>query len=122
MLSKNLEVALVDFSSMGALEYADLKAMQRTFDNPQELQNLFDAAIQVIFVSMHNALDGKTGRSRGFAFIYFESVEDAKVAKEAMSSARPKGFFSFRPKPKLAEKAIFLFGRNRYRNRKKLSV
>ena len=37
-------------------------------------------------------------------------------------SARPKGFFSFRPKPKLAEKAIFLFGRNRIRNRKKLSV
>ena len=91
MLSKNLEVALVDFSSMGALEYADLKAMQRTFDNPQELQNLFDAAIQVIFVSMHNALDGKTGRSRGFAFIYFESVEDAKVAKEAMSDQEIDG-------------------------------
>ena len=54
MLSKNLEVALVDFSSMGALEYADLKAMQRTFDNPRELQNLFDAAIQEILVSMHN--------------------------------------------------------------------
>ena len=91
MLSKNLEVALVDFSSMGALEYADLKAMQRTFDNPQELQNLFDAAIQVILVSMHNALDGKTGRSRGFAFIYFESVEDAKVAKEAMSNQKIDG-------------------------------
>ena len=53
MLSKNLEVALVDFSSMGALEYADLKATQRTFDNPQELQNSFDAAIQEILVSMH---------------------------------------------------------------------
>ena len=39
---------------MGALEYADLKATQRTFDNPQELQNLFDAAIQEILVSMHN--------------------------------------------------------------------
>lgn len=29
-------------------------------------------------------LDGKTGRSRGFAFVYFESTEDAKAAKEAM--------------------------------------
>lgn len=29
-------------------------------------------------------LDGKTGRSRGFAFVYFEHVEDAKAAKEAM--------------------------------------
>ena len=28
----------------------------------------------------------------------------------------------FRPKPKLAEKAIFLFGQNQYRNWKKLSV
>ena len=63
----------------------------RLRDNPQELQNLFDAAIQVIFVSMHNALDGKTGRSRGFAFIYFESVEDAKVAKEAMSDQEIDG-------------------------------
>ena len=35
---------------------------------------------------------------------------------------RPKGFFLFRPKPKLTEIAIFLFGRNRYRNRKYFSV
>jgi len=26
--------------------------------------------------------DAKTGRSRGFAFVYFESLEDAKLAKE----------------------------------------
>ena len=37
-------------------------------------------------------------------------------------SARPKGFFSFRPKPKLAETAIFLFDRNRYINRKNIFV
>ena len=35
---------------------------------------------------------------------------------------RPKGFFSFRPKPKLAETAIFLFGRNRYINQKNIFV
>ena len=40
----------------------------------------------------------------------------------AGTSVRPKGFFSFRPKPKIAETAIFLFGRNRYRNRKKVSL
>ena len=33
-------------------------------------------------------------------------------------SVRPKGFFLFRPKPKLAEIVIFYFGRNRYRNQK----
>ncbi|XP_046992603.1 transformer-2 protein homolog alpha isoform X4 [Schistocerca americana] len=27
-------------------------------------------------------IDAKTGRSRGFSFVYFESAEDAKVAKE----------------------------------------
>jgi len=30
-------------------------------------------------------LDGHTGRSRGFAFIYFENMEDAKEAKEALN-------------------------------------
>lgn len=29
-------------------------------------------------------LDGKTGRSRGFGFVYFEHQEDAKAAKDAM--------------------------------------
>ena len=38
------------------------------------------------------------------------------------SRVRPKGFFLFRPKPKLTETAIFHFGRNRYRNRKYISV
>ena len=30
-------------------------------------------------------MDGRTGQSRRFAFIYFESQEDAKAAQEAMS-------------------------------------
>ena len=37
-------------------------------------------------------------------------------------SVRPKGFFLFQPKLKLTETAIFHFGRNRYRNRKYISV
>ena len=36
-------------------------------------------------------LDGITGQSRGFAFIYFESQEDAKAAKEAMSDQEIHG-------------------------------
>ena len=36
-------------------------------------------------------LDGQTGRSRGFAFIYFKSQEDAKNAKEAMSDKEIDG-------------------------------
>merc|ERR1712226_778880 len=36
-------------------------------------------------------LDGKTGRSRGFSFIYFESQEDAKAAKEAMNDQEIDG-------------------------------
>ena len=34
---------------------------------------------------------GKTGRSRGYAFVYYESVEDAKVAQEAMVDQKFKG-------------------------------
>merc|ERR1712141_758824 len=36
-------------------------------------------------------LDGKTGRSRGFAFVYFESQEDAKASKEAMNDQEIDG-------------------------------
>ena len=32
-------------------------------------------------------LDGHSGRSRGFAFIYYENVEDAAEARNAMSGA-----------------------------------
>ena len=36
-------------------------------------------------------MDGRTGQSRRFAFIYFESQEDAKAAKEAMSDQEIHG-------------------------------
>ena len=36
-------------------------------------------------------MDGRTGLSRRFAFIYFESQEDAKAAKEAMSDQEIHG-------------------------------
>ena len=36
-------------------------------------------------------LDGHSGRSRGFAFIYYENVEDAAEARNAMSGAELDG-------------------------------
>merc|ERR1719341_1481844 len=36
-------------------------------------------------------LDGHTGRSRGFAFIYFENTEDAQEARDAMTGAEMDG-------------------------------
>lgn len=36
-------------------------------------------------------LDGHSGRSRGFAFIYYENVEDATEARNAMSGAEMDG-------------------------------
>ena len=35
--------------------------------------------------------DGLTGCSKGYAFVYFESVEDAKAAKEAMCDQKFNG-------------------------------
>lgn len=37
-------------------------------------------------------LDGPTKRSRGFAFIYFERIEDAEKAREAMNGTEISGF------------------------------
>jgi len=36
-------------------------------------------------------IDAQTGRSRGFAFIYFESVEDAKAAKDSCNGIEIDG-------------------------------
>ena len=58
--------------------------------------------------------------SRLVMIFHFSTPEFSAIVH--ICRVRPKGFFLFRPKPKLAEIAIFLFGRNRYRNRKKNSV
>ena len=36
-------------------------------------------------------LDGKTGRSRGFGFVYFQHLDDARTAKEAMCDTEIDG-------------------------------
>jgi len=36
-------------------------------------------------------LDGKTGRSRGFAFVTYEKVEDASAARDAMADTEMDG-------------------------------
>merc|ERR1719278_136388 len=36
-------------------------------------------------------LDGKTGRSRGFGFVYYEALDDAQAAKEAMCDTEIDG-------------------------------
>ena len=36
-------------------------------------------------------MKGNTGHSRRYAFVYYESVEDAKVAKEAMVNQKFNG-------------------------------
>ena len=36
-------------------------------------------------------LDGHTGRSRGFAFVYFENIEDATEARNAMTGTELDG-------------------------------
>merc|ERR1712241_1058332 len=64
-------------------------------------------------------LDGKTGRSRGFAFIYFESQEDAKAAKEAMSDQEIDGRrirvdFSITKRPHTPTPGVYM-GRPTYR-------
>ncbi|XP_029048933.1 transformer-2 protein homolog alpha isoform X1 [Osmia bicornis bicornis] len=50
------------------------------FTTEQQIYHIFSKhgpveRVQVVF-------DAKTGRSRGFCFVYFESAEDAKVARE----------------------------------------
>ncbi|XP_030760398.1 transformer-2 protein homolog beta isoform X2 [Sitophilus oryzae] len=50
------------------------------YTNEDELYHIFSKYGPVERVQV--VIDAKTGRSRGFAFVYFEKTEDAKVAKE----------------------------------------
>ncbi|XP_014480660.1 PREDICTED: transformer-2 protein homolog alpha-like isoform X2 [Dinoponera quadriceps] len=50
------------------------------FTTEQQIRNIFSKYGPVEQVQV--VIDAKTGRSRGFCFVYFESSEDAKVAKE----------------------------------------
>ncbi|KAK8737076.1 hypothetical protein OTU49_004788 [Cherax quadricarinatus] len=50
------------------------------YTTERQLQHLFGKYGQLSKVQV--VLDAKTGRSRGFAFIYFDHVEDATEAKE----------------------------------------
>merc|ERR1712241_1288098 len=64
-------------------------------------------------------LDGKTGRSRGFAFVYFESQEDAKASKEAMNDQEIDGRrvrvdFSITKRPHTPTPGVYM-GRPTYR-------
>merc|ERR1711983_546010 len=64
-------------------------------------------------------LDGKTGRSRGFAFVYFESQEDAKASKEAMNDQeidgrRVRADFSITKRPHTPTPGVYM-GRPTYR-------
>merc|ERR1712012_1513926 len=64
-------------------------------------------------------LDGKTGRSRGFAFVYFEAQEDAKACKDAMNDQEIDGRrirvdFSITKRPHTPTPGVYM-GRPTYR-------
>lgn len=59
------------------------------YTTENELYNIFSKYGPVERVQV--VLDAKTGRSRGFSFVYFESTEDAKVAKEQCSGMKIDG-------------------------------
>jgi len=47
--------------------------------------------LNLVHCKRSKLLDGKTGRSRGFAFVYFESLDDARAAKDAMCDTEIDG-------------------------------
>ena len=55
----------------------------------RELKDIFKEFGEVSFVRI--VTDRETGRSRGFGFVEFTSVEDAKSAKEAMEGKEIEG-------------------------------
>ncbi|CAB3378001.1 Hypothetical predicted protein [Cloeon dipterum] len=59
------------------------------YTTEHELQNIFSKYGPVDKVQV--VIDAKTGRSRGFAFVYYNSKEDAKVAKDRCSGMEIDG-------------------------------
>ena len=59
------------------------------YTTERELEKEFSKFGPLEYVTL--VMDGRTGQSRRFAFIYFESQEDAKAAKEAMSDQEIHG-------------------------------
>jgi len=57
--------------------------------NWQELKDIFSEAGEVVFARV--ITDRETGKSRGFGFVEFASVEDAKKAKEEFDGAEIDG-------------------------------
>ncbi|XP_031352380.1 transformer-2 protein homolog beta-like isoform X7 [Photinus pyralis] len=59
------------------------------YTSEEELYHIFSKYGPVERVQV--VIDAKTGRSRGFSFVYFESSEDAKVAKDQCNGIKING-------------------------------
>ena len=59
------------------------------YTTEEELYHIFSKYGPVERVQV--VIDAKTGRSRGFSFVYFESSEDAKVAKDQCNGIKING-------------------------------
>lgn len=55
----------------------------------QELKDIFKEYGEVVYVKIIK--DRETGKSKGFGFIEFSNIEDAKKAKDAMDWAEVDG-------------------------------
>ena len=61
----------------------------RLYTTERELEKEFGRFGPIAKITV--VLDGKTGRSRGFAFVTFEKVEDATEARNAMADSELDG-------------------------------
>ena len=62
--------------------------IEKLFLNVSSFRNVF---LQFQFLYIIIFFPFQTGRSRGFAFVYFESQEDAKASKDAMNDQEIDG-------------------------------
>ena len=66
-----------------------LVPLQSLYTTERELEKEFGKFGTIAKITV--VLDGKTGRSRGFAFVTFEKVEDATEARNAMADTGEEG-------------------------------